>query len=107
MLDQVPGESRAVREEIFGPVLSVFSFKDAEDAIRIANDTRYGLFAAMWTKDLAIAHTVSRRLEAGMVSINEAPNTFPQTPFGGFKESGIGFEQGTRALESYTRRKNV
>ncbi len=107
VLDQVPGESRAVREEIFGPVLSVSSFKDAEDAIRIANDTRYGLFAAMWTKDLATAHTVARRLEAGMVSINEAPNTFPQTPFGGFKESGIGFEQGTKVLESYTRRKNV
>lgn len=107
VLDRVPTQSRAVQEEIFGPVLSVFPFQNAEEAIRIANDTRYGLFAALWTKDLATAHTVSRRLDAGMVSINEAPNTFPQTPFGGFKESGIGFEQGTKVLESYTRRKNV
>ncbi|MGD0719038.1 MAG: aldehyde dehydrogenase family protein [Thermoplasmata archaeon] len=107
VLDAVPPRSRAVQDEIFGPVLSVFSFRDAEEAIRIANDTRYGLFAALWTKDLATAHTVSRRLEAGMVSINEPPTTFPQTPFGGFKESGIGFEQGTKVLESYTRRKNV
>jgi aldehyde dehydrogenase (NAD+) len=107
VLDAVPPRSRAVQDEIFGPVLSVFSFRDAEEAIRIANDTRYGLFAALWTKDLATAHTVSRRLEAGMVSINEPPTTFPQTPFGGFKESGIGFEQGTKVLESYTRQKNV
>lgn len=107
VLDRVPPSSRAVREEIFGPVLTVVSFRDPEEAIRIANDTRYGLFASVWTKDLATAHTVSRRLEAGMVSINEAPTTFPQTPFGGFKESGIGFEQGTRVLDLYTRRKNV
>lgn len=99
--------SRIVREEVFGPVLSVLSFATTEEAIRLANDSSYGLFAALWTKDLGTAHTVARQLEAGMVAVNEAPNTFPQTPFGGFKESGLGFEQGTEAVRAYTRRKNV
>ncbi|MFY9716408.1 MAG: aldehyde dehydrogenase family protein, partial [Thermoplasmata archaeon] len=107
VVDAVPPSSRAVREEIFGPVLAASSFTDADDAVRQANDTRYGLFAALWTRDLAIAHTVARRLDAGMVAINESPTTFPQTPFGGFKESGLGFEQGIRSVEAYTRRKNV
>jgi aldehyde dehydrogenase (NAD+) len=107
VLTDVPVTSRAVREEIFGPVLSTFSFTDVEEAVRIANDTRYGLFAALWTRDLGTAHSVARRLEAGMVSVNEAPTSFPQTPFGGYKESGIGFEQGVRVVENYTRRKNV
>ncbi len=102
-----PPSSSLVREEIFGPVLAVSSFHDTEEAIRLANDTRYGLFASIWTKELSTAHTVARLLEAGMVSVNEAPNTYPQTPFSGFKESGIGFEQGLQAIESYTRRKNV
>jgi aldehyde dehydrogenase (NAD+) len=103
----VPPTSRAVREEIFGPVLSASTFGDPDDAVRLANDTTYGLFASVWTRDLATAHTMARRLEAGMVSVNEAPITFPQTPFGGFKQSGLGFEQGARVVESYTRRKNV
>jgi aldehyde dehydrogenase (NAD+) len=107
VLDGVPASSRAVREEIFGPVLATTGFTDVEEAIRAANDTRFGLFAALWTRDLASAHTVARRLEAGMVAINESPITFPQTPFGGFKESGLGFEQGIRSLEPYTHRKNV
>ncbi len=103
----VPPASRAVREEIFGPVLSAVSFADADDAVRIANDTAYGLFASVWTRDLATAHAIARRLEAGMVSVNEPPITFPQTPFAGFKQSGLGFEQGIRVVENYTRRKNV
>jgi aldehyde dehydrogenase (NAD+) len=103
----LPSSSSPVRDEIFGPVLSSFEFQDVDEAVRIANDTRYGLYAAIWSKDLATAHTVARRLDAGMVSINEAPITFPQTPFAGFKESGLGFEQGVRSAESYTRRKNV
>jgi aldehyde dehydrogenase (NAD+) len=107
VLADVPPSSRAVREEIFGPVLSVSSFSDTEDAIRAANDTPYGLLAALWTRDLGTAHTVARRLEAGMVVVNEAPLSFAQTPFGGFKGSGLGFEQGSRSLEPYTRRKNV
>lgn len=107
VLDGVPPSSRAVREEIFGPVLCVSGFTDTEEAIRQANDSRYGLFAAVWTRDLSTAHSVARRLEAGMVAINESPVSFPQTPFGGFKESGVGFEQGLRSVELYTRRKNV
>ncbi len=107
VLTDVPATSRAVREEIFGPVLSVFGFTDPEEAIRLANDTRYGLFAALWSRDLGTAHAVARRLDAGMVNVNEAPTSFVQTPFGGFKESGIGFEQGVRVVENYTRRKNV
>ena len=107
VLADVPASSRAVREEIFGPVLAVSSFSDTEEAIRAANDTPYGLLAALWTRDLGTAHAVARRLDAGMVIVNEAPLSFPQTPFGGFKGSGLGFEQGTRSLEPYTRRKNV
>jgi aldehyde dehydrogenase (NAD+) len=107
VLADVPVTSRAVREEIFGPVLAVSSFADTEEAIRIANDTPYGLLAALWTRDLGTAHSVARRLEAGMVVINEAPVSFSQTPFGGFKGSGLGSEQGSRSLEPYTRRKNV
>jgi len=107
ILADVPANSRAVREEIFGPVLAVSTFTDAEDAIRQANDTSYGLLAALWTRDLATAHSVARQLETGMVVVNEAPITFPQTPFAGVKASGLGFEQGRRAIETYTRRKNV
>jgi acyl-CoA reductase-like NAD-dependent aldehyde dehydrogenase len=107
ILADVPPTARAAREEIFGPVLTVSSFVDTEEAIRAANDTPYGLLAAIWTRDLAGAHTVARRLESGMVVVNEAPVTFPQSPFGGVKASGLGFEQGVRALEPFSRRKNV
>ena len=107
VLADVPSTSRAVREEIFGPVLSVFSFTDPEEAIRAANDTPYGLMATLWTRDLGTAHSVARRLEAGMVVVNEAPVSFPQSPFAGVKGSGLGFEQGARALEPFSRRKNV
>jgi aldehyde dehydrogenase (NAD+) len=107
VLTDVPATSRAVREEIFGPVLSVFSFSDTDEAVRTANDTPYGLLAALWTRDLATAHTVARRLESGMVVVNEAPTTYPQTPFAGVKSSGVGFEQGFRALDTFARRKNV
>ncbi len=107
ILDGMPGGARAVREEIFGPVLTVQSFADTDTAVRMANDTPYGLFASVWTKDLTTAIPVVRRLESGMVSVNEAPVTFPQTPFAGFKGSGLGFEQGIDAITYYTRRKNV
>jgi aldehyde dehydrogenase (NAD+) len=107
VLTDVPPTARAVREEIFGPVLSVASFSDADDALRQANDTPYGLLGGVWTRDLATAHTVARRLECGMVVVNEAPLSYPQTPFAGMKGSGVGFEQGRRAVGAYTRRKNV
>ncbi|EQD54134.1 Aldehyde dehydrogenase domain protein, partial [mine drainage metagenome] len=68
-------------------------FADVDGAVAAANASPYGLLAAVWTRDLGTAHAVARRLESGMVVVNEAPTTFPQTPFGGFKASGIGFEQ--------------
>ena len=107
VLADVPPESRAIREEIFGPVLSVSSFREPEEAVREANRTPYGLLATLWTRELGNAHALARRIEAGMVVVNEAPVTFPQTPFAGVKASGLGFEQGARALEPYTRRKNI
>jgi acyl-CoA reductase-like NAD-dependent aldehyde dehydrogenase len=107
ILADVPASSRAVREEIFGPVLCVTSFRDVDEAIRLANDTPYGLLAALWTRDLGLAHSLARRLDSGMVVVNEAPTSFPQTPFAGAKASGLGFEQGSGALEPFTRRKNV
>ncbi len=107
VVEEIPTTSRAVREEIFGPVLSVFSFREVDEAVRIANDTRFGLFAALWTRDLGSAHALARRLDAGMVAINDPPNTYPQTPFGGVKDSGVGTEQGRRSIEFFTRTKNV
>jgi aldehyde dehydrogenase (NAD+) len=103
----LPPDARASREEIFGPVLSTFAFREVDEAVRLANATPYGLFAAVWTRDLASAHHLARRLDAGMIVVNEPPLTFPQTPFGGFKESGIGSEQGRGVVASYTRTKSV
>ncbi|MGD0249605.1 MAG: aldehyde dehydrogenase family protein [Thermoplasmata archaeon] len=107
VLVDVPASARAVREEIFGPVLTVASFSDPDEALRLANDTTYGLLGTVWTRDLATAHSFARRLECGMVVVNEAPVTYPQAPFAGTKGSGVGFEQGLRAVEGYTRRKNI
>lgn len=107
ILADVPAQSRAVREEIFGPVLALSSFSNVDEAVRLANDTPYGLLAALWTRDLGTAHSVARRLESGMVVVNDSPTTYPQTPFAGVKSSGVGFEQGFRALDTFTRRKNV
>jgi acyl-CoA reductase-like NAD-dependent aldehyde dehydrogenase len=94
-------------EEIFGPVLSVFTFQTTEEAMELANATKYGLYAGVWTNNLKLAHQVAARIEAGVVSINEYLVTFPQTPFGGYKDSGIGYENGLQAIGQYTRIKNV
>ncbi|MDG5817673.1 aldehyde dehydrogenase family protein [Natronococcus sp. A-GB7] len=103
----VTNDMTIAREEIFGPVLSVIEFSDREEAIEIANDSPYGLMAGIWTSDLETAHGVADYLDYGMVSINEFPVTQPQTPFGGFKQSGYGREQGTEAIHEYTQTKNV
>lgn len=100
-------EMTIAREEIFGPVLTTLAFDTFEEAIVLANATTYGLFSGVWTKDLTLAHRAARQIQAGMVSVNEYPITFPQTPFGGYKQSGIGWEQGIHALDFYTRTKNV
>ena len=103
----VSPKMRIFREEIFGPVLSVTKFSTDEEALELANGVDFGLYAGVWTKDLNRAHKMAAGLEAGQIAVNEYPVTFPQTPFGGFKQSGIGHEQGTQALLFYTRTKSV
>lgn len=107
ILDDVTPDMRVAREEIFGPVLTVTTFDGAEDALEKANDCDFGLWAGVWTKELSRAHRVAQELEAGIVTINEEPLTFPQTPFGGFKKSGNSSEQGMEAINTYVRVKNV
>ncbi len=107
IFENPPEGSRIAREEVFGPVLAAWTFTDLDDAIARANDTPYGLSAGVWTQDVGKAHTVARRLKAGMVSINEYPATYPQAPFLGWKQSGLGQEQGVDAVLFYTHVKNV
>ena len=95
------------QEELFGPVLTVTPFETDEEALKMANDTPFGLLNGVWTNDLGRAHRMARDLECGMVSINEYPITFPQTAFTGWKHSGIGVEQSQDALRFYTKVKNV
>lgn len=95
------------REEIFGPVLCVLKFRDEEEAIRIANDSEYGLGAGVWTKDLSRAFRVGRALEAGTVWVNDYLTSTPGNPFGGYKRSGIGREIHKMALDNYSNIKNL
>ena len=101
-----PGE-RAFQEEIFGPVVSVVPFDGEADAIRIANDTSFGLSGSLWTRDLGRAFRVARALETGTLSVNSHSSVRYWTPFGGFKQSGLGRELGPDALEAFTEVKNV
>jgi acyl-CoA reductase-like NAD-dependent aldehyde dehydrogenase len=98
---------RIAREEIFGPVLTVFRFSTVEDVIRMANETQFGLYAGVWTNDLKVAHRVVREIQAGVVAVNDYLVAYPQTPFGGYKDSGIGYESGLQAINHYTRIKSV
>ena len=98
---------RIAREEIFGPVLAAIRFRDADEAIRIANSTIYGLAAAVWTRDIKLAHRVAAELKAGSVWINTYNAFDSGSPFGGYKQSGFGRDLGAQALEQYTNVKSV
>lgn len=100
-------DSEAAREEIFGPVAVLLPFTDEEDAIRLANDTPYGLSGSLWTRDLGRALRVSRAVKAGNLSVNSHSSVRYWTPFGGYKQSGLGRELGPDALTAFTETKNV
>jgi betaine-aldehyde dehydrogenase len=106
-LVEATNDDRIAREEVFGPVAAVIPFADEAEAVRLANDTPYGLSGSIWTRDGARALRVARGVEAGVLSINSNSSVRVATPFGGFKQSGFGRELGMQALEGYSETKNV
>jgi betaine-aldehyde dehydrogenase len=101
-----PGQ-RVAREEVFGPVAAVIPFRDEQEAVRLANDTIYGLSGSVWSTDGARALRVARAVETGVLSINSNTSVRVATPFGGFKQSGIGRELGPHALDHYSELKSI
>ena len=100
-------DDRIARDEVFGPVAAVIPFTDEAEAIRIANDTPYGLSGSIWTENGARALRVARALETGVLSVNTNSSVRVTTPFGGFKQSGFGRELGMHGLDGYSEVKNV
>jgi (Z)-2-((N-methylformamido)methylene)-5-hydroxybutyrolactone dehydrogenase len=103
----VDNRSRLAQEEIFGPVLAVMPFDTEEEVIALANDVEYGLVAGLWTSDVSRAHRVAGALESGLVTVNTFRTTHPMLPYGGFKLSGLGRENGMEALQHFTEVKTV
>jgi aldehyde dehydrogenase (NAD+) len=107
IFDAVEPSMRIAQEEIFGPVLSILTFDNVDELIEKANSTIYGLAAAVWTKDFAKAHRVAQRLQAGTVWINAYNMVAPESPFGGYKQSGFGRELGRYGIDLYTQVKSI
>jgi acyl-CoA reductase-like NAD-dependent aldehyde dehydrogenase len=107
VLTGITPESTVYREEVFGPVLAALTFTDEDEAVKLANDTPYGLAGAVWTKDIHRAHRVAARIKAGSVWINAYRVVAPSVPFGGFKQSGLGRENGARAIDEYLEEKAI
>jgi betaine-aldehyde dehydrogenase len=107
LFNNVRPESRLAQEEIFGPVLAAMAFEDHDEAVRIANGVSLGLTASIYTRDLATAHRFARDVEAGYVWVNDTQRHVPGTAYGGFKDSGVGREEGFEELTSYAQVKNV
>jgi acyl-CoA reductase-like NAD-dependent aldehyde dehydrogenase len=107
VLARVDNRMVVAQEEIFGPVVSVIPFEDEKDAVRIANDSKYGLVATVWTGDPARGHRLARQIKSGTVGINAPYSAFPGFPFGGYKQSGFGRELGIETLDMYLETKSV
>jgi acyl-CoA reductase-like NAD-dependent aldehyde dehydrogenase len=107
IFDAVDNRMTIACEEIFGPVLSTIRFKTAEDAVKLANDSRYGLEANLWTNDLSKAHRIARALRAGTVTVNTRDGGGIEVPFGGYKQSGFGRDKSLHALHKYTQLKTT
>ena len=107
VLAEVTSDMRLYQEEIFGPVVAVTPFDDDDEVVAMANDTIYGLSAAAWTRDLSHAHRLAQRLDAGTVTLNCQMMWDPAMPFGGFKQSGWGYENGQEGIEGYLKNKTV
>ena len=107
VIDGLSSSARVCQEEIFGPVACVIPFENEQEAIDLANDTKYGLSGSLWTKDLERALRVAREVRTGVMSVNTNSSVYVEAPFGGFKRSGFGRDLGTEAMQFYTEIKNV
>ena len=103
----VTNDMRIAQEEVFGPVLSIIAFTDEDDAVAIANDSRFGLGAGVWTSDIGRAFRMSERIQAGTVWVNTYRTVSFMSPFGGYKDSGVGRENGMDAIREYLQVKSV